>query len=269
MKDFTSNKFSFPKYSMDEILELERIYNEKGEHSLDQSFCKEIATNFSSSSNRVGKTSVSWEQVHQWFQSKQRESKDHQVASSPDGLNLYVDLSDKSSSRTGHGSSPDPEGTQAADLSDLTFEAVSIKDNAWHDVAMFLNYRVLSTGELEVRVRYHGFGKEEDEWINVREGVRERSIPLEASDCHKVKEGDLVLCFHVKSDYALYCDARVLKIQRRIHDSKECSCSFTVRFYHDKSEEEVSWTSLCCRPTQEESEVPFEPTLNPIETLWG
>lgn len=49
----------------------------------------------------------------------------------------------------------------------------------------------------EARVRYHGFGKEEDEWVNVKEGVRERSIPLEASECHKVKEGHLVLCFLV------------------------------------------------------------------------
>lgn len=50
----------------------------------------------------------------------------------------------------------------------------------------------------EVRVRYAGFGKEEDEWVNVKEGVRERSIPLEASECHKVKDGDVVLCFLVR-----------------------------------------------------------------------
>lgn len=49
----------------------------------------------------------------------------------------------------------------------------------------------------EVRVRYAGFGKEDDEWVNVKNRVRERSIPLEASDCHKVKVGDLVLCFQV------------------------------------------------------------------------
>jgi hypothetical protein len=27
-----------------------------------------------------------------------------------------------------------------------------------------------------------------------------------------------------------------LKIERRVHDSKECSCIFTVQFYHDKSQ---------------------------------
>lgn len=51
----------------------------------------------------------------------------------------------------------------------------------------------------EVRVRFSGFGKEEDEWVNVRTGVRERSIPLEPSECEKVKVGDLVLCFQVIS----------------------------------------------------------------------
>lgn len=49
----------------------------------------------------------------------------------------------------------------------------------------------------EVKVRFSGFGREEDEWVDVRGAVRERSIPLEASECPKVKVGDLVLCFQV------------------------------------------------------------------------
>lgn len=48
-------------------------------------------------------------------------------------------------------------------------------------------------------MRFAGFGKEEDEWVNVRNAVRERSIPLEPSECHKVNVGDLVLCFKVTS----------------------------------------------------------------------
>ncbi|XP_058743621.1 protein SAWADEE HOMEODOMAIN HOMOLOG 1-like [Vicia villosa] len=267
MKELTSNESPFLNLSMDEILELERAYNGAREKSLDQSFCMEIATSLSSLSN---KKSLSWEQVQQWFQNKHRELTGQVVSSVElEGLNLYVDLSDESSSRKEHKISPNPKGIKAEDLSELGYESISIKDKAWHDVAMFLNYRVLSTGELEARVRYHGFGKEEDEWVNVKEGVRERSIPLEASECHKVKEGHLVLCFLVKSDYALYCDARVLKIERRVHDSKECTCTFTVRFYHDMSEEEVRCDSLCCRPTQEEAEAPLEPFMNPIATLWG
>lgn len=48
-----------------------------------------------------------------------------------------------------------------------------------------------------VRVRFAGFGKEEDEWVSVTKAVRERSIPLEHSECNKVNVGDLVLCFRV------------------------------------------------------------------------
>lgn len=49
----------------------------------------------------------------------------------------------------------------------------------------------------EARVRFAGFGKEEDEWVSVRKGIRERSIPLEPSECHRINTGDLVLCFQV------------------------------------------------------------------------
>lgn len=96
-----------------------------------------------------------------------------------------------------------------------------------YDVASFLNYRVLCSGELvrvfytyyifiggyvntqaaedfeswfaiqEVRVRFAGFRNTDDEWVNVRRAVRERSIPLEPSECQRVKVGDLVLCFQV------------------------------------------------------------------------
>lgn len=49
----------------------------------------------------------------------------------------------------------------------------------------------------EVRVRYAGYDRDEDEWVNVKRAVRERSIPLEHSECDRVKVGDLVLCFRV------------------------------------------------------------------------
>lgn len=49
----------------------------------------------------------------------------------------------------------------------------------------------------EVRVRFAGFRNVEDEWVNVKRGVRERSIPLEPSECQRVKVGDLVLCYRV------------------------------------------------------------------------
>ncbi|KAL2338032.1 hypothetical protein Fmac_012478 [Flemingia macrophylla] len=263
----------FPKLSSDEILELERIYKDMGEKTLDSNLCHEIAKIYSSSSNVAVKTSLSWQQVQQWFRNRQRvtQVKD---GSSPCLLKLSSDQSD--SLLLGNG---DENSLSSKYVEELQFEARSTKDVAWHDVAMFLNYRVMSTGELEVRVRYAGFSKEQDEWMNVKEGVRERSIPLEPSECHKVKEGQLALCFLEREDYALYCDAVVVKVQRKIHDPEECNCTFIVRFVHDNTEEGISWNRICRRPTQEESAVYTNPafnfTLNPtlninsIESLWG
>lgn len=36
--------------------------------------------------------------------------------------------------------------------------------------------------------------------MKVKNAVRQRSIPLEHSECHNVKVGDLVLCFQVVLD---------------------------------------------------------------------
>ncbi|CAL5393151.1 unnamed protein product [Camellia sinensis] len=47
----------------------------------------------------------------------------------------------------------------------------------------------------EVRVRFIGFGSEEDEWVNVKKAIREHSLPLEHSKCGKLEVGDLVLYF--------------------------------------------------------------------------
>jgi len=39
-----------------------------------------------------------------------------------------------------------------------------------------------------------------------------------------------------REDYALYCDARVVKIQRKMHDPTGCTCTFFVLFLHDNTE---------------------------------
>ncbi|XP_057452879.1 protein SAWADEE HOMEODOMAIN HOMOLOG 1-like [Lotus japonicus] len=150
------------------------------------------------------------------------------------------------------------KGKRDADDSEWewTFEARSKKDLAWHDIEEFLNFRYSRTGELEVRVRYAGYGRLDDEWVNVKKKrIRDRSIPLAPSKCHKVKDGDLVLCLQKKDNYALYFDARVARIHRRLHDATDCKCIFTVRFLHDNSEEEIDWKGICYRPIQEESVV--------------
>ncbi|KAM0893468.1 hypothetical protein ACQ4PT_025084 [Festuca glaucescens] len=92
-------------------------------------------------------------------------------------------------------SSKDETIDKVPELEDLSFEARSSKDSAWYVVAIFLAHRKRSSGEVEVRVRFNGFGAEEDEWINVRKSIRQESIPLESSECGTIAKGDLVLCF--------------------------------------------------------------------------
>ncbi|KAF6168919.1 hypothetical protein GIB67_038416 [Kingdonia uniflora] len=100
----------------------------------------------------------------------------------------------------------------------------------------------------EVRVRFAGFGAEEDEWVNVRKNVRQRSLPCEASECVAVLPGDLILCFQEGRDQALYFDAHVIDSQRRRHDVRGCRCRFLVKYDHDESEEIVPLRKVCRRP---------------------
>ncbi|CAN0878161.1 Protein SAWADEE HOMEODOMAIN HOMOLOG 1 [Linum grandiflorum] len=139
-------------------------------------------------------------------------------------------------------------GAKAADLSELIYEAKSTRDNAWYDVGTFLNYRVAYTGNLEVKVRFAGFDYSHDEWVNLKAGVRDRSIPLEASECHKVSVGDLVLCYRERFEQSLYYDAHVLEIRRQKHEPDCCDCIFVVRYDHDDAQEKVGLDWICCRP---------------------
>jgi len=99
-----------------------------------------------------------------------------------------------------------------------------------------------------VLVRFAGFGAEDDEWINVRKHVRQRSLPCESSECVAVLPGDLTLCFQEGKEQALYFDAHVLDAQRRRHDVRGCRCRFLVRYDHDQSEEIVPLRKVCRRP---------------------
>ncbi|WVZ22808.1 hypothetical protein V8G54_001352 [Vigna mungo] len=265
MDTSTLTEQPFLKLSSDEMLELERIYKDMGEKPLDRKLCQEIARRFSSLSNAAGKTSLSWQQVEQWFKNRQRvsQSKDR---SSPNLVPLSANLSSsKDTENKVHKQVQQFMLNHAVLCGCRNCKVICLQHSCvMHDVALFLNYRVMCSGELEVRVRYAGFSKEQDEWVNVKQGVRERSIPLAPSDCQKLQDGNVILCF-----------------LRRVHDPTECTCTFIVRYLHDQTEEEVSWNRLCCRPTEEESAVypvlAIDPTqspspsfsLNPIESLWG
>ncbi|PSS07403.1 Protein SAWADEE HOMEODOMAIN like [Actinidia chinensis var. chinensis] len=219
--DSTDSENALPEFTPTELREMESLLKEVGEKSPSRDFCQELATRFSCSTDRTGKSAMKWEKVRSWFQDKQKE------------------LAAKVTK---------PKGERIAGLSGLLFEAQSSKDGGWFDVSSFLNFRILRTGTLEVRVRFAGFGKEEDEWVNVETGVRERSIPLESSECHWIHVGDLVICFRESDDDAIYCDAHIVKIHRRLHDVRSCRCIFVVRYEDNEAEEKVRLDRLCCRP---------------------
>nr|XP_043624883.1 titin-like [Erigeron canadensis] len=136
---------------------------------------------------------------------------------------------------------------RVTDNSQMEYEAKSARDGAWYDVSTFLSHRSLE-GDPEVLVRFAGFGAEEDEWVNVRKNVRQRSLPCEASECVAVLPSDLILCFQEGKEQALYFDAHVLDAQRRRHDVRGCRCRFLVRYDHDQSEEIVALRKICRRP---------------------
>ncbi|XP_038713176.1 protein SAWADEE HOMEODOMAIN HOMOLOG 1-like isoform X1 [Tripterygium wilfordii] len=237
------------EFTLAEIVEMEKIYKDIGGKTPNPEICQGVATSFNFSAARTWKPAISWQEVQSWFQDKQSRTgakqKDSKMA-----LGVLVDLSHAHISGFIPESSQKRRGITTSDLSELAFEAKSARDNAWHDVASFLTYRVMYTGELEVRVRFSGFNNSDDEWVNVKRAVRERSIPLEPSECHRVKVGDLVLCFQERLEHALYWDAYVVEIQRHLHDGSGCKCIFVVRYDHDNAVERVHLERICCRPSR-------------------
>lgn len=53
---------------------------------------------------------------------------------------------------------------------------------------------------------------------------------------------NILLSFQEDEDYALYCDAHIVDIQRKLHDIEGCRCIFVVRYVTDDFE--VSRLSL-------------------------
>ncbi|KAA0038625.1 protein SAWADEE HOMEODOMAIN-like protein 1-like isoform X1 [Cucumis melo var. makuwa] len=233
----------FSGFTKGEIEKMEKLLEESGEQSLNRDFCQKVTKRFNRSSGRAGKPVIKWtEVVYDWLQSRLQDL--------PKIEKRMSEIPKACPSNKTQESSQGPEvcmeqgqveailtsGEKSPDLSELEFEARSSKDGAWYDVAMFLTHRFLSSGEAEVRVRFVGFGAEEDEWVNIKQAVRERSVPLEHSECQKVKAGDLVLCFQERRDQAIYYDAHIVEVQRRMHDIRGCRCLFLVRYDHDSTE---------------------------------
>ncbi|GFY96936.1 shaker pollen inward K+ channel [Actinidia rufa] len=176
---------------------MERLHKESGEQSQDDEFFKRLARSFNRSKGRVGKPAVKWTEVQSWFQDRQQ-SNPLEDASLLNPSEKWTVVPEACLNKAHESALASKEGEKVMDLLELEFEAKSSIDGAWYDVDTFLNHRFLSSGEAEVRLRFVGFGAEEDEWVSVKNSsIRVRSLPLEHAECGKLKIGDLVLCFQV------------------------------------------------------------------------
>ncbi|KAG6608096.1 Protein SAWADEE HOMEODOMAIN-like 1, partial [Cucurbita argyrosperma subsp. sororia] len=230
----------FSGFTKGEIEKMEKLLEESGLQLLNREFCQKVTQGFNRSSGRAGKPVIKWMEVYNWLQSRLQDF--------PKNEKRMSEIPEACPSNKTQESSQRPEGEKSPDLSELEFEARSSKDGAWYDVAMFLTHRFLRSGEAEARVRFVGFGAEEDEWVNIKQAVRVRSVPIEHSECQKLKVGDIVLCFQERRDQAIYYDAHIVEVQRRMHDIRGCRCLFLVRYEHDSTEEKVRLRRLCHRP---------------------
>ncbi|MCD7459869.1 hypothetical protein HAX54_042156 [Datura stramonium] len=277
MADFMETEEEFIDFTLAEAMEMTTLFKGLKEKPITLELCQELANKFSSSPYRTGKSLIKWEQVHTWFMDKQkpkavkapddnvepvvrRRGRKPKPKNSSSALVLSRKYTNGGYTRLPHCAYDMPQRPRVSsaemgkELAGLAFEALSAKDLAWYDVGSFLNFRVLYSGELEVRVRFAGFGNEEDEWVNVKRGVRERSVPLEPSECGRLNVGDPVMCFREDEYLAVYGDAMVVEIQRQTHDITSCTCIFVVRYDLDNAEEKVALDKICCRPNFSSSE---------------
>ncbi|KAK1304926.1 hypothetical protein QJS10_CPB11g00019 [Acorus calamus] len=235
------------RFTQSEVVEMEACLQEANNAIPAREIISSLAEKFSVSAERVGKITVQPKQVWNWFQNR-RYAQRMKLRLSPGKPSVSPPpRDDPVPGRIASQSLPTAPGRNFENPQ-MEFEAKSARDGAWYDVSAFISHRMFETGDPEVRVRFTGFGIEEDEWINVRKCVRQRSLPCEASECVAVLPGDLILCFQEGKEQALYFDAHVLDTQRRRHDVRGCRCRFLVRYDHDHSEEIVPLRKVCRRP---------------------
>lgn len=224
---------------------MEKLWEESKGATPSQKILQGLAEKFSKPRERDGKISVQRKQVLHWFQNRRcctrKKQAAKQMGRSPDKGRL--------SKRAETTLTAPP--LDEIDISKMEFEAKSSKDGAWYDVHAFLAHRMLESGDPEVRVRFAGYGADEDEWVNVRSAVRQRSLPCEASECVSILPGDAVLCFQEGNRQALYYDAYVMDVERRRHDIRGCRCRFFVQYEHDGSTGIVPLKKVCRIPETE------------------
>ncbi|KAK3133148.1 hypothetical protein QOZ80_6AG0532980 [Eleusine coracana subsp. coracana] len=269
------------RFAPSEIAKMEKLAADEKEQVLNENFCEKLAKEFNHSAGRAGSRALQAAQVQGWFldkfpqattkpaclptASEEKVSEENaltsevNVSSEEKALASEVNMSvseerflplDTSVSNNENEVSPnslEESKDKVPELEELEFEAKSSKDSAWYDIAHFMAHRTNKAGEVEVRVRFEGFGADEDEWVNVKRSIRQRSIPLESSQCRSISEGDLVLCFKEGNEDALHFDAHIVEIQRKQHDIRGCRCVFLVEYDHDSSQERVTLRRLSRR----------------------
>lgn len=254
------------RFTAAEVAEMETILQEHNNAMPAREVLVALAEKFSDTPDRQGKIVVQMKQVWNWFQNK-RYAIRAKSAKAPAKLSVStlppapslppmqpmphmppVPRDDATPVPNAPQAIPAASGKLSSDNAGMEFEAKSARDGAWYDVANFLGIRDKNAADPDVLVRFSGFGPEEDEWLNVKKHVRQRSLPCESSECVAVLPGDLILCFQEGKEQALYFDAHVLDAQRRRHDVRGCRCRFLVRYDHDLSEEIVPLRKICRRP---------------------
>ncbi|OAY82740.1 Protein SAWADEE HOMEODOMAIN [Ananas comosus] len=236
------------RFTFNEVVEMEARLEEVNNAIPARHVICALAEKFSASPERAGKIAVQPKQVWNWFQNRRYAQRAKSTKASAKLTVSPMPQDDLPSIRNVVPPVPVPTGRNSLENGQMEFEAKSARDGAWYDVQAFLSHRMFEIGDPEVRVRFQGFGMEEDEWVNVRRCVRQRSLPCEAAECVAVLQGDLILCFQEGKEQALYFDAHVLDAQRRRHDLRGCRCRFLVRYDHDQSEEIVPLRKVCRRP---------------------
>ncbi|XP_074311128.1 protein SAWADEE HOMEODOMAIN HOMOLOG 2-like [Silene latifolia] len=238
-----------------EVAQMDAILQKHEGHVPPRDFLVALAHRFSQSPERAGKIDVQMKQVWNWFQNRRYALRAKLVKSPVKHSASFVTRNEVTPLRNLNlgpqqmSTSSGPHSLRnASALPSMEFEAKSARDGAWYDVHEFLSHRYIDTGNPEVLVCFAGFSPGEDEWVNIRKHVRQRSLPCETSECIVVLPGDLILCFQEGKEQALYFDAHVLDAQRRTHDIRGCRCRFLVRFDHDQSEEIVPLRKICRRP---------------------
>ncbi|KAH9625710.1 hypothetical protein KSS87_007906 [Heliosperma pusillum] len=243
------------RFHPSEVAQMDAILQTHEGHVPPRDFLVALAHRFSQSPERAGKIVVQMKQVWNWFQNRRYALRAKLVKSPGKPSASFVSRNEFTPLRYVQPGSQQMSTSSGphilrntSELPSMEFEARSARDGAWYDVQEFLSHRYIDTGNPEVLVCFAGFSPGEDEWVNIRKHVRQRSLPCETSECIVVLPGDLILCFQEGKEQALYFDARVLDAQRRAHDIRGCRCRFLVRFDHDQSEEIVPLRKICRRP---------------------